>query len=128
MRRLFRWSSKWWPGLIPLAILWAAAAWTATVPLEADLTAHVDFQALGLAAGAMGAAVHGPMGQGEWLRRLGIVERAQALKAHATAAQRHDIDAALDRLTGAGRTTMGELFKVMALADPRLGPLPGFDS
>ena len=40
MRRLFRWSSKWWPGLIPLAILWAAAAWTATVPLEADLTAH----------------------------------------------------------------------------------------
>lgn len=40
MHRLFRWSSKWWPGLIPLAILWVAAAWTATVPLEADLTAH----------------------------------------------------------------------------------------
>ncbi|MGN6463509.1 MAG: class I SAM-dependent methyltransferase [Pseudolabrys sp.] len=111
--------------------LQAAARHAFTDPLHApgmaDLTAHVDFQALGLAVSAMGAAVHGPIGQGEWLRRLGIVERAQALKAHATAAQRHDIDTALDRLTGAGRTTMGELFKVVALADPRLGPLPGFD-
>jgi OOP family OmpA-OmpF porin len=40
MRGLFRWSSKWWPGVIPLAVLWAIAAWTTTVPLEADLTAH----------------------------------------------------------------------------------------
>jgi len=40
MRGLFRWSSKWWPGVIPLAVLWAVAAWTTTVPLEADLTAH----------------------------------------------------------------------------------------
>lgn len=39
MRGLFRWSSKWWPGLIPLAILWALAAWTDTAPLEADLAA-----------------------------------------------------------------------------------------
>ena len=23
---------------------------------------------------------------------------------------------------------MGELFKVLAIADPKLGPLPGFDS
>jgi len=111
--------------------LQAAARHAYTDPLLApglaDLTAHVDFQALANAASAMGAEVHGPVTQGEWLRRLGIVERAQALKAHATGAQRHDIDAALDRLTGAGRTTMGELFKVIAFADPRLGPLPGFE-
>ncbi len=37
MHGLFRWSSKWWPGLIPLVIFWAIAAWTSTEPLEADL-------------------------------------------------------------------------------------------
>ena len=37
MLGLFRWSSKWWPGVIPLVILWAIAAWTSTEPLEADL-------------------------------------------------------------------------------------------
>ena len=37
MRGLFRWSSKWWPGLLPLAVLWAIAAFTSTSPLEADL-------------------------------------------------------------------------------------------
>jgi OmpA-OmpF porin, OOP family len=37
MRGLVRWSSKWWPGTIPLAVLWALAAWTSTSPLEADL-------------------------------------------------------------------------------------------
>src|SRR5882757_3129276 len=37
MHGLFRWSSKWWPGVIPLVIFWALAAWTSTEPLEADL-------------------------------------------------------------------------------------------
>src|SRR4051812_23925634 len=37
MHGLFRWSSKWWPGTIPLVILWAFAAWTSTAPLESDL-------------------------------------------------------------------------------------------
>jgi OOP family OmpA-OmpF porin len=40
MHGLFRWSSKWWPGLIPLAVFWAIAAWTNTVPMEADLAAR----------------------------------------------------------------------------------------
>ncbi|MEO6842718.1 MAG: OmpA family protein [Bradyrhizobium sp.] len=40
MHGLFRWSSKWWPGTIPLAILWAVAAWSNTTPLEADLAAR----------------------------------------------------------------------------------------
>jgi OmpA-OmpF porin, OOP family len=34
---LVRWSSKWWPGVIPLAILWALAAWTSTSALETEL-------------------------------------------------------------------------------------------
>jgi OOP family OmpA-OmpF porin len=40
MHGIFRSSSKWWPGLIPLAILWAVAGWTSTPPLEADLAAR----------------------------------------------------------------------------------------
>jgi OOP family OmpA-OmpF porin len=40
MHGLFRWSSKWWPGVIPLVILWAFAAWTSTAPLESDLSAR----------------------------------------------------------------------------------------
>jgi OOP family OmpA-OmpF porin len=40
MRGLFRWSSKWWPGLIPLLVLWAVAAWSTTAPLEGDLAAR----------------------------------------------------------------------------------------
>jgi OOP family OmpA-OmpF porin len=37
MRGLVRWSSKWWPGTIPLAILWALAAWISTSQLETEL-------------------------------------------------------------------------------------------
>ena len=42
MHGLFRWSSKWWPGVIPLVIFWAFAAWTSTAPLEADLAARAN--------------------------------------------------------------------------------------
>jgi len=40
MRGLYRWSSKWWPGVIPLVGFWVIAAWTNTSPLEADLAAR----------------------------------------------------------------------------------------
>ena len=40
MHGLFRWSSKWWPGLIPLAVMWGFAAWNNTLPVEADLSAR----------------------------------------------------------------------------------------
>jgi len=40
MHGLLRWSSKWWPGVIPLVIFWVIAAWTSTAPLEADLAAR----------------------------------------------------------------------------------------
>jgi len=40
MHGLFRWSSKWWPGVIPLVIFWAIAAWTSTPALESDLAAR----------------------------------------------------------------------------------------
>jgi OOP family OmpA-OmpF porin len=40
MHGFFQWSSKWWPGVIPLVAFWAIAAWTTTSPLETDLAAR----------------------------------------------------------------------------------------
>jgi NADH dehydrogenase [ubiquinone] 1 alpha subcomplex assembly factor 7 len=93
-------------------------------PGEADLTAHVDFRALGDSGRAAGALVAGPVGQGRFLRALGIAERAATLKKRATAAQAADIDAALARLTEPDQ--MGTLFKAMAFVHPGLGEPAGF--
>ncbi len=89
-------------------------------PGEADLTAHVDFAAL---AAAAGVAAWGPVGQGEFLRSLGIDARAAALKRRATPVQAEAIDAAVARLTEG--QAMGILFKVMALTPGGDCP-PGF--
>jgi NADH dehydrogenase [ubiquinone] 1 alpha subcomplex assembly factor 7 len=97
-------------------------------PGSVDITAHVDFEALGMAAESMGAAQHGPIEQSDFLLRLGIEARANALKAAALPEKKAEIDAAVARLTQGGRTGMGRLFKAMALADPKLGPLPAFDT
>jgi SAM-dependent MidA family methyltransferase len=94
-------------------------------PGEADLTAHVDFQALAAAGAAEGAAVHGPATQGEFLRALGIEVRAASLKRRASGPQAEAIDAALRRLAGGVEGEMGVLFKVLGLAHPALPDLPG---
>ncbi|MBT5191569.1 MAG: class I SAM-dependent methyltransferase [Rhodospirillaceae bacterium] len=85
-------------------------------PGEADLTAHVDFQALGDAARGCGADTFGPVSQAQFLNALGIATRAEMLQGAATPSQAKDIASALHRLTG--RDQMGELFKVMAVAAP----------
>ncbi|MGH7247070.1 MAG: class I SAM-dependent methyltransferase, partial [Pseudomonadota bacterium] len=97
-------------------------------PGQVDLTAHVDFAALAHSAESMGGRIHGPMSQREWLRRLGIDARAALLKAHAPYGKAGEIEQALSRLTAGGSRGMGELCKVIAIADPRLGPLPGFET
>jgi NADH dehydrogenase [ubiquinone] 1 alpha subcomplex assembly factor 7 len=95
-------------------------------PGELDLTAHVDFQALAQAAESIGAALHGPVEQGPFLRHLGIESRAAVLKQHASD-KTSEIDGALRRLTDPGEHGMGRLFKVLGLSDPKLAALPGFD-
>jgi len=81
-----------------------------TNPGEQDLTAHVDFEALGDAA--EGVTVTPVVAQGEWLERLGIKARAAALgETHLERAV--EIAAALGRLTASDQ--MGDLFKVMAI-------------
>jgi NADH dehydrogenase [ubiquinone] 1 alpha subcomplex assembly factor 7 len=96
-------------------------------PGQADVTAHVDFQALAHAAEDMGARVHGPVTQGEFLTRLGIETRAVTLMAKASHEVSEDISNALKRLIGGGRGGMGEMFKVLGISDPRLAALPGLN-
>jgi NADH dehydrogenase [ubiquinone] 1 alpha subcomplex assembly factor 7 len=97
-------------------------------PGRVDLTAHVDFRALAQAAEGMHARVHGPVEQGEFLRRLGIEQRAAALKAGAPPEYAATIDGALARLTSAERTGMGRLIKAMALSSQKVEVLPGFET
>jgi SAM-dependent MidA family methyltransferase len=75
----------------------------------------------------MYAQSHGPIEQAEFLRRLGIEQRAAVLKAGATHEQATAIQAALVRLTSTERAGMGRMVKVLGLSAPRIGPLPGFD-
>jgi SAM-dependent MidA family methyltransferase len=96
-------------------------------PGEADLTVHVDFARMGEAARRAGAATHGPATQADFLLALGLAQRAQALTRNATPEQAAGIASAFDRLTDRAATGMGELFKVLALSQPDLPLLPGFD-
>jgi SAM-dependent MidA family methyltransferase len=81
-------------------------------PGEQDLTSHVDFEALGRAASTAGVKATNVVAQGEWLVRLGIHARAEALT-NANADRASEVREALERLTA--RDQMGKLFKVMAI-------------
>jgi SAM-dependent MidA family methyltransferase len=94
-------------------------------PGRADLTAHVDFGALANAARGAGARVHGPMTQGDFLVKLGLLDRAASLGADKAADARGELTAAVERL--AGPSGMGTLFKVLAATSPRFVP-PPFDA
>jgi NADH dehydrogenase [ubiquinone] 1 alpha subcomplex assembly factor 7 len=108
----------------------AVAGHTFTDPLRApgraDLTAHVDFEALAQSAESMGGRIHGPIRQRDLFLRLGIAKRAAALKASAPN-KAAEIEIALSRLIADGARGMGELFKAVAITAPELGPLPGFE-
>jgi NADH dehydrogenase [ubiquinone] 1 alpha subcomplex assembly factor 7 len=94
------------------------------VPGTADLTAHVDFDAVARAAGKAGAKVHGPLEQGAWLNRLGIKLRGLQLAKSKDAATARTIESGIRRLTEPD--AMGVLFKVMALTHPALVTPDGF--
>jgi SAM-dependent MidA family methyltransferase len=92
-------------------------------PGESDLTAHVDFESLAAAAAEAGVAVHGPAAQGEWLIRLGLDARAEAI-ARAAPARSDEVAAARDRLVSP--TQMGRLFRVLGLTSPGWPAPEGF--
>ncbi len=91
-------------------------------PGQADLTAHVDFEAL--AQGAAPARHTRVTPQGVLLERLGITARAQALAARAAPETAEAIVAAHRRLTHPAE--MGDLFKALALYPPKTQQPPGF--
>lgn len=80
-------------------------------PGEADLTAHVDFSALRIAARP--ATAWGPITQAALLAALGIEARTATLTARAAPAQAALLRSGTARLTG--DDAMGSLFKALAL-------------
>ncbi|MBO6640303.1 MAG: SAM-dependent methyltransferase [Roseitalea sp.] len=96
-------------------------------PGLADLTSHVDFEALARAAASGGARPLPAMTLGTFLIGGGIIERAGALGAGKDAAAHEALRAAVARLCGDEDGQMGALFKVLALAGKDLdGPVPPF--
>ncbi|HEY1722797.1 MAG TPA: SAM-dependent methyltransferase [Magnetospirillaceae bacterium] len=91
-------------------------------PGEADLTAHVDFQAL--ASAARPAQAWGPITQGVFLRALGIELRTDRLM-RANPKQATAVETACRRLIDSAE--MGTLFKALALTHPSLATPPGFE-
>jgi NADH dehydrogenase [ubiquinone] 1 alpha subcomplex assembly factor 7 len=94
-------------------------------PGQADVTAHVDFQALARASEDLGARVHGPVTQGDFLKRLGVEARAASLMAKASPEAAAEVESALKRLTDSGRGGMGSMFKVIGISQPDLISLAG---
>jgi SAM-dependent MidA family methyltransferase len=92
-------------------------------PGESDLTAHVDFESLARAAAEAGADAHGPVAQGEWLARLGIDARTEAL-AETAPDRREELLAARNRLVSPEE--MGRLFRVLGLTAPGWPAPEGF--
>ena len=92
-------------------------------PGEQDLTSHVDFEHVADVARNAGAVATPVISQGDWLIRLGIEARAQALS-RANPERAGDVQSALDRLTS--RDQMGNLFKVIAIHSPDWPAPAGF--
>jgi SAM-dependent MidA family methyltransferase len=92
-------------------------------PGEHDLTIHADFPSVLKAAKDCGVQT-GLVEQGDFLRALGIEQRARALS-QARPDQAAKLARQLERLTGDDQ--MGVLFKVAGLWSNELPTPPGFD-
>ena len=94
-------------------------------PGEADLTQWADFPAVLAAATTAGAAVTPCIGQGDFLRAMGIEVRAARLKE-----ARPDGAALLERQMNRliANDEMGTLFKVCAIFSPTDLTMPGFET
>ncbi|MED5565758.1 MAG: SAM-dependent methyltransferase, partial [Pseudomonadota bacterium] len=94
-------------------------------PGEADLTAHVNFAVLSQLAAATGLETYPIAHQGEFLRCLGLDQRAAQL-AKASPDAIGKIMGERDRL--AAPDQMGHLFKVLGVRHPDMPPLAGFSA
>ncbi|SLN49627.1 hypothetical protein ROG8370_02206 [Roseovarius gaetbuli] len=101
-----------------------AAADPLANPGNADLTAHVDFEALAKAASPAAHTRLTP--QGVFLERLGITQRAQALARNLDGEALENHIAAHRRLTDPAE--MATLFKVLGLFPKSASPPPGLET
>jgi SAM-dependent MidA family methyltransferase len=92
-------------------------------PGMADITAHVDFHHMVKTAASSGATTYGPVGQGEFLNRLGARERI-AILGEKFPAHKDELLTALHRLTSPDQ--MGELFKAVCFVHPSMPKPDGF--
>jgi NADH dehydrogenase [ubiquinone] 1 alpha subcomplex assembly factor 7 len=91
-------------------------------PGETDLSVQVDFERFTAECRSAGLDIDGPVPQGEFLGRLGIMERASRLMA-ANPDKALAIETGVARLMAPGG--MGSHFKAIGLSTG-LAPLPGF--
>ncbi|MDZ7822735.1 MAG: class I SAM-dependent methyltransferase [Ahrensia sp.] len=97
-------------------------------PGQADITSHVDFEALTIAAKTSGAQTYPIITQGEFLLSLGLLERAGQLGTGKSQKVQTDITSSVNRLAGNdnNKAQMGDLFKVMCLTDKKTIAPPPF--
>ena len=95
-------------------------------PGQTDISHLVDFTALADVAHSQGARLIGPVGQGAFLRELGIEARAEALRHKSDPVHDRALIAALDRLCSPDQ--MGQIFKVALLVPAGDGLPAGFAS
>ena len=84
-------------------------------PGTADLTAHVNFEALATIATTCGCAIAGMGEQGAFLKNLGIEARFEMLMKQADDTQKEQLKSDLHRLTDPEE--MGSLFKTLIISD-----------
>jgi len=88
---------------------------------EADLTAHVDFNALKQVADNRDCQTYTISTQGEFLKSLGIEKRLNSLSKNASSEQIYSLYSGFERLTSDEQ--MGKLFKVLLVASTNVLPL-----
>ena len=95
-------------------------------PGKVDITTDVDFKACSISAKKKKVQVFGATQQGEFLMRMGIVERLEQLFAldSTTDEQANQLMEAMKRLVT--DEAMGKRFKVLGIANEGIPPLPGF--
>ena len=93
------------------------------LPGEIDLTSRVDFAPLIRAFAATGCRTAGPVPQGEFLGRLGIELRTEALARGLDEDRASDLWSRTHRLVDPNR--MGRTFKVLGVAAPGQALPPG---
>ncbi len=94
---------------------------TLTTPGTADLTTHVDFYSLAQSAHAEGCKTSA-MTQGDFLIAMGLLDRAGVLGQNKSLEFQDQLRIDVERL--AGPDQMGNLFKVLCVADPATHTFP----